>query len=154
MEVGSAGPWTLEQLKTFLMTFIKSLNITKGSFTVWCSNVDHGFKDMKTLPLCIFPLNGSLQSFVVQPLERDGFWMMAVHLWKVKMWGQRRTPVCNVPRDFTKLTSYRAASKDTSVFVSASRGVNCIREEPGLQWVALCWSGPCWLCVSAGMCVC
>lgn len=89
IEVAFAGPWTLEQLKTFLMTFIKSLNITKGSFTVRCSKVDHGFRDMKTLPLCIFSLNGSFQAFVGWPLERDGFWMMAVHLWKVKMCSER-----------------------------------------------------------------
>lgn len=41
----------LLQFKTLLMTFIKSLNITNGSFTVGCSKVDHQFRHMKTKPL-------------------------------------------------------------------------------------------------------
>lgn len=43
----SRGLWTLVQLQTLLMTFIKSLNITKGSFTVRCSKVDHGLRNIK-----------------------------------------------------------------------------------------------------------
>lgn len=66
---------------------------------------------------------------------------MAVRLCEVKMceWkgGQRRTPVCDLPGDFTKLTSYRVVSIEASVFVSGSHGVNAILEEPGLLFVAL-----------------
>lgn len=141
-----------------VMTFIKSLNITKGSFTVQRSKVDHGLRDMKTLPPCDFfhPLNGSFPAFVGRPLERDGFWMMAVRLCEVKMWsekkGQKRTPVCDLPGDFTKLTSYRAVSIEANVFVSGSHGVNAILEEPGSQLLALC--GEVVLVDSAVACAC
>lgn len=143
------------------MPFIKSLNITKGSFTVRCSKVDHGLRDMKTLPLCnFFPPQWQLLSLCgsatgTRWVLNDGcpfVWSKNVE-WKG---GQKRTPVCDLPGDFTKLTSYRVVSIEANVFVSGSHGVIAILEEPGFQLVVLCGEvvlvDSVYLCVS--VCVC
>lgn len=49
--------------------------------------------DLDTWKLSLFAvfffLNGSFSAFVGRPLERDGFWMMAVRLCEVKMWSEK-----------------------------------------------------------------